>query len=136
MSTTAAARRGRSTCSTSPSAIEKKFKRAVTDSGAGIVPRARQAGHHEPDRHPRRRPRREPAEIEREFAGARYGDFKAAVAAAVVEYLPPVRERYAELRADEAALEAVLADGAERARAIAAATLADVRAAMGVGPPR
>ena len=38
----------------------------------------------------------------------------------MVELLAPVRERYAELRPDEAALEAVLAAGAEKARAIAA----------------
>jgi tryptophanyl-tRNA synthetase len=44
-----------------------------------------------------------------------------------------VRERYAELRADDQALEATLQDGAERARAIASGTLAEVRAAMGVG---
>ena len=66
------------------------------------------------------------------MAGARgYGDLKAAVAEAVVAELAPVRERYAELRADEAALEAVLARGAEQARAIASATLADVRAGDG-----
>ena len=47
-----------------------------------------------------------------------------------------MRERYAELRADEAALEATLAAGAEKARAIAADTLADVREAMGIGPAR
>jgi tryptophanyl-tRNA synthetase len=51
-----------------------------------------------------------------------------------VEYLTPVRERYKELRADPAALESVLAGGAEQARAIAAETLAAARAAMGVGP--
>ncbi len=45
-----------------------------------------------------------------------------------------MRERYERLRADEAALEAILADGAARARAIAAETLADVRERMGVGP--
>ena len=39
------------------------------------------------------------------------------------------------LRADEAEIERALAEGAERARAIAADTLHDVRAAMGVGPP-
>ena len=55
----------------------------------------------------------------REFDGQGYGDFKGAVAEAVVDYLAPVRERYAELRADEAALEAILAAGAEKARAIA-----------------
>ena len=42
------------------------------------------------------------------------------MAEAVVEYLAPVRERYDELRADEAALEGILAAGAEKARAIAA----------------
>ena len=54
----------------------------------------------------------------------------------MVDWLAPVRERYAELRADEAGLEALLATGAEKARAIASGTLADVRAAMGVGPVR
>jgi tryptophanyl-tRNA synthetase len=51
-----------------------------------------------------------------------------------VEYLAPVRERYAELRADEAGLEATLSAGAGKARAIASDTLADVRDRMGVGP--
>jgi tryptophanyl-tRNA synthetase len=45
-----------------------------------------------------------------------------------------VRERYGELRADEAELERILALGADKARAIAADTVADVREAMGVGP--
>src|SRR5690606_1364297 len=73
--------------------------------------------------------------IETEFESSGYGDFKRAVADAVVEYLTPVRERYTELRADEAALETALAAGAERAREIAADTLADVRQAMGLGAP-
>jgi tryptophanyl-tRNA synthetase len=73
------------------------------------------------------------AEIEREFDGAGYGDFKAAVADGVVALLGPVRERYQELRPDEAALEATLAAGAEKAREIAAVTVADVRARMGFG---
>jgi tryptophanyl-tRNA synthetase len=47
-----------------------------------------------------------------------------------------VRERYVDLRADEDVLEDMLEAGAEKARAIAAATVADVRAAMGVGPAR
>ncbi|HWF32274.1 MAG TPA: hypothetical protein VG188_06935, partial [Solirubrobacteraceae bacterium] len=69
-------------------------------------------------------------------ADARYGELKAAVAAGVVEYLAPVRERYAEMRHDESALEQILADGAARASAIAAETLADVRERMGVAAPR
>ena len=86
--------------------------------------RRRQGGNREPDRDPRRSfAGSRPEEIEREFDGSGYGDFKAAVADAVVEYLTPVRERYAELRADEGALEAILAEGAEKARAIASETL-------------
>ena len=48
-------------------------------------------------------------------------------------YLAPVRERYQELRGDQDALERTLAVGADKARAIAADTLVDVRQAMGVG---
>jgi tryptophanyl-tRNA synthetase len=73
------------------------------------------------------------AEIEAEFAGAGYGDFKKAVADGVVELLGPVRERYAELRPDEAALEATLEAGAEKARTIAEPVLEDVRRVMGFG---
>jgi tryptophanyl-tRNA synthetase len=73
--------------------------------------------------------------IEREFEGQQYGTFKTAVAEAVIDYLRPIRERYEELRPDEAGLEATLAEGADRARALASETLSDVRQAMGVGPP-
>jgi tryptophanyl-tRNA synthetase len=77
-----------------------------------------------------------PDQIESEFDGSGYGAFKQAVADEVVAYLAPVRERYEELRADEGALEQTLSEGAEKARAIAAGTLVDVREAMGVGPVR
>jgi tryptophanyl-tRNA synthetase len=50
--------------------------------------------------------------------------------------LAPVRAAYGELRGDEDRLEEILAAGAAKARELAAATLADVRAAMGVGAPR
>ena len=73
--------------------------------------------------------------IEAEFEGQGYGAFKGAVAEAVADHLRPVRERYAELRPDEKVLEEALAGGAERARAIASGTLADVRRVMGIGPP-
>jgi tryptophanyl-tRNA synthetase len=73
------------------------------------------------------------AEIEAEFEGAGYGDFKQAVADGVVELLAPVRERYAELRPDETALEAILEAGAEKARAVARPVLDDVRRVMGFG---
>ncbi len=76
-----------------------------------------------------------PDEAVASLADARgYGDLKTAVAEGVIALLAPVRERYAELRGDEAHLEGVLGHGAERAREIASDTLADVRRAMGVGP--
>jgi tryptophanyl-tRNA synthetase len=76
-------------------------------------------------------------DVEAELAGARgYGDLKTAVGDAVVAELAPVQERFYAIREDEAAIEAVLAAGAAKARAIASSTLADVREAMGVGPPR
>ena len=72
--------------------------------------------------------------LETAYEGKGYGDFKADVAAAVVELFAPVRERYAELVADEAHLDRVLADGAERASAVARPKLAAVREAVGLLP--
>ena len=133
MSTTAASDAGTVYVLEEPDAIRKKLGSAVTDSGrevrrgpdkAGvtnlidILAVARGIGQ---------------GEVEHEFEGAGYGDFKQAVAEAVVELLAPVRQRYAELRPDEAMLEAVLAAGAAKASAIAAPTLADVRERMGYG---
>ena len=74
-----------------------------------------------------------PEEVEREFEGQGYGAFKQAVGEAMAELLAPVRERYAELRADEDALERTLREGAERAREIAVPTMAEVHSAMGLG---
>ena len=136
MSTTYGSEQGTVYILDPPDVVAKKVRSAVTDSGSEV----------------RRAPDKAgitnlidilavvrgatPDEVEREFDGSGYGDFKSAVAEEVVAYLAPVRERYEELRPDQAALEAVLAQGAEKARAIASDTLADVRAAMGIGPVR
>jgi tryptophanyl-tRNA synthetase len=74
-------------------------------------------------------------ELEAAYAGKGYGDFKSDVADAVVDMLAPVRQRYAERIADPAALDDVLACGAERARATAAATMAVVRERVGLLAP-
>ena len=74
-------------------------------------------------------------ELEAAYDGKGYGDFKADVAEAVVELFAPVRERYAELIADPAELDRVLARGAERARAVAARTMSDVRERVGLLAP-
>ena len=117
-----------------PDAVRKKLRSAVTDSGGEV----------------RRGEGKEgisnlievlaavrgvtPEAVERSFESSGYGDFKGAVADAVIDFLAPVRERYAELRPDEAGLEAALDAGAENARSIASGTLAEVRERMGVGP--
>ncbi len=75
-----------------------------------------------------------PEEIEREFDGSGYGDFKGAVAEAVVDFLAPVRERYESCATTSRRSRPRSAAGAEKARAIAAGRLAEVRAAMGIGP--
>jgi tryptophanyl-tRNA synthetase len=134
MSTTGATEAGTVFVLDEPDAIRKKLGSAVTDSGREILRGDEKPGITNLIDILAVAKGVDPAEIEREFADAGYGDFKKAVAEGVVELLAPVRERYAELRPDEAALEATLAAGAEKARAIASQTLADVRRRMGFGP--
>jgi tryptophanyl-tRNA synthetase len=118
-----------------PSAIEKKFKRAVTDSGAEILRTPEKPGIGNLIEILAAVRGVTSAEIERDHATSRYGDFKAAVADQAVATIAPIRDRYLELQRDPAYLEQVMAQGAEKARAIAADTLADARRKMGVGPP-
>jgi tryptophanyl-tRNA synthetase len=134
MSTTGGTPAGTVYVTDQPDVIIKKFKSAVTDSGREI---------RYSDDKPGIKNLLEILavargvsiiDLERNFEDAGYGDFKLAVGEAVVEYLAPVRERYEALRADEAGLEETLRVGAEKAHAIAAQTMADVRTAMGVGP--
>jgi tryptophanyl-tRNA synthetase len=136
MSTTASTEQGAVFILDEPDEVLRKFRSAVTDSGRDIV----------------RSPDKEgitnlieilavvrgvdPDQVEKEHANAAgYADFKRDVGEAVAESLAPVRERYAEIRPDEASLERTLAAGADKARAIASETLALVRERMGVGPP-
>ncbi|HXR31482.1 MAG TPA: tryptophan--tRNA ligase [Solirubrobacterales bacterium] len=134
MSTTGGTEAGTVLVLDEPATIRKKVGSAVTDSGREIRRAPDKAGvTNLIDVYAVARGV-EPAAVEREFDGSGYGDFKKAVAEAVVEYLAPVRERYAEIRPDQAALEAILTAGAAKARAMAAPTLADVRERMGFGP--
>jgi tryptophanyl-tRNA synthetase len=136
MSTTASSEQGAVYILDPPEAVAKKVRSAVTDSGSGVVRAADKPGITNLIEVLSVIRGVEPEQIEAEFEGSGYGDFKSAVADAVVGYLAPVRERYEEIRADEAGLERVFAAGAEKARPIASETLADVRQAMGVGAPR
>jgi tryptophanyl-tRNA synthetase len=116
-----------------PDDIRRKLMRAQTDSGREVVRGREKAGITNLIEIYAVARGVEPDEVEREFAGEGYGTFKAAVGEAVTELLAPVRERYLELRADEAALEGRLAEGAERARGIASQTMTEVRRVMGIG---
>ncbi|NBV11992.1 MAG: tryptophan--tRNA ligase [Actinobacteria bacterium] len=74
-------------------------------------------------------------ELENEFAGKGYGDFKSSVAEVVTDFFAPVRAKTQELLADEAALLQLLAVGSQKARAVAAKTLAQTYSALGLVPP-
>jgi len=76
------------------------------------------------------------SELENEFSGKGYGDFKAAVAEVVTSYFAPVRQKTQELLADEKALLDLLAVGSEKARAVAAQTLSQTYSALGLVPPK
>jgi tryptophanyl-tRNA synthetase len=136
MSTTGGSEQGTVLVLDEPQTIQKKIRSSVTDSGSAVARGPDKAGITNLIEILAAVRAVDPAAIEQEFDGQGYGAFKQVVADEVVAYLKPIRERYGELRADEGELEASLAAGAEKARAIASDTVADVREAMGVGPVR
>jgi tryptophanyl-tRNA synthetase len=136
MTTTGGTEQGTVLVLDEPDAIRKKLRSAVTDSGSEVRRGEGKEGIANLIEILAAVRGTDPDAVEAEFASSGYGDFKSAVGDAVVDYLALVRERYAELRPDQAALESALDQGANRARAIATETLADVRDVMGVGPPR
>ena len=74
-------------------------------------------------------------DLESEFQGKGYGDFKGAVAEVVTSYLSPIRERTQELLKDEAELRSILKVGSEKAHVVAAETLRKTYDALGLVPP-
>jgi tryptophanyl-tRNA synthetase len=117
-----------------PTSVRKKIRRAKTDSGTEI-----QASPEKPaitnllDVYSAMSG--EPvADIEADYDGKGYGDLKKDLAEVVIEGLSPVRERALELLDDPAELDRLLAHGADKAREIASATLADVYAKVGFLP--
>jgi len=75
------------------------------------------------------------SDLENEFAGKGYGDFKSALAEVVTDVFAPVRLRTQELLADETALLQLLAVGSQKAKDVAAKTLAQTYSALGLVPP-
>lgn len=112
--------------------IKSKIKRAVTDSGTDIkYDEKNRPGianlmtlHHIATG-------KSFKEIESDFSGKGYGDFKIAVGESVAAYLAPKREKYFEVRKNEALLKDVLAFGADKANRIANKTLSKVYKKVG-----
>ena len=71
------------------------------------------------------------AQVLAEYGGQGFGAFKPALAEVMVATIAPITARFNVMRADTATLDAVLADGANRARAIAEPVLAEVHRAVG-----
>ncbi|MCI5822927.1 MAG: tryptophan--tRNA ligase [Lachnospiraceae bacterium] len=112
--------------------IIRKFKRAVTDSDACV-------------RYGEDKPgisnlmniygcvtRKSNEEIEREFEGKGYGDFKLAVGEAVADELAPIQKKYEELMKDKAYIEGCIKENDDKARYFATKTLRKVQKKVGL----
>jgi tryptophanyl-tRNA synthetase len=116
-----------------PKDVERKIKRAVTDSGTDVT--------YDVDGRPgvanllsilAAATGRKPEEVATDYK--QFGPLKADAAEAVIELLRPIQTCYRELEADPGATEALLAKGADKARAKAAGVLTRARAAIGLLP--
>ena len=111
--------------------IIRKFKRAVTDSEAEVRFSEEKPGVSNLMTIYSCFTGKNYDEIEREFAGKGYGDFKLAVGEATADALAPVQARFAELMADKAGLEAQMKRGAEEASYYARRTLSKIQKKLG-----
>ena len=116
-----------------PEVIMKKFKKAVTDSENKIK--------FDPENKPgvsnlmqiySAITNKSMQEIEIEFEGKGYGDFKVAVANSVIDKLKPVQEKYKEILQNKDYLKEIYTKGAERARKLASKTLEEVKNKIGI----
>jgi tryptophanyl-tRNA synthetase len=118
-----------------PASIRKKITRAVTDMGSEVMAdEEAKPGITNLLRIYTALTGTSTDALERQYSGSGYGAFKKDLAEVVVGALAPVRERTEKLLADEAALDSMLADGADRARTVARATMASVRDRVGFLP--
>ena len=119
-----------------PAVLTKKIKRAVTDTDTSIrFDRARKPGVSNLLAILSAVTSTPIAALEAELAGQGYGALKNAVADAVVAFAEPFSKRVNELMDDPAEIDRVLAIGAERARAVAEVTVAEVYDKVGFVPP-
>jgi len=116
-----------------PADIERKFKRAVTDTESNVrYDVAAKPGVSNLLSILGACTGRTPQEAAADYS--QYGPLKTDTAAAVIETLRPIQERYKALAADQAALDEILRAGAAKAQSVAAATLARAQAAIGLLP--
>ena len=115
-----------------PDTIMRKFKRAKTDSGSEVRFGEGKEGVNNLMGIYAAVTGKSYEEIEREFAGKGYGEFKPAVAEAVIAELRPIQERYRQIVADKAFLEETYRAQAPRAQAIAQRTLSRVMKKVGL----
>jgi tryptophanyl-tRNA synthetase len=117
-----------------PDEIRRKVRTAVTDSGREVVA--------SPDKPAitnlltimsAATGRSIPA-LQTDYDGKGYGDFKADLADALIEYVRPVQERYRDLMADPGEIARLLRGGADRAQSVASKTLADAYGRVGFLP--
>ena len=120
-----------------PASVAKKIKSAVTDTGREVVA--------DPENKPgitnlltihAAFSGKTVEALEQEYAGRGYGDFKKDTAEVVVAALQPMQERYRRWAEDPEGLDTILAEGAERARAVAERTMATVRDRIGFLPAK
>ena len=111
--------------------ILRKFKRAVTDSDTVVAYREGKDGINNLMTIYSAVTGKSYEEIEREFDGKGYGDFKIAVGEAVADHLEPVRTEYARLSADKQYLLDCMKTGSEQAYRITRKTLSKVYRKVG-----
>jgi tryptophanyl-tRNA synthetase len=111
--------------------VIRKFKRAVTDSGCEVRRGKGKEGIENLMSIYSAVSGRSFDDIEKEFDGKGYGDFKLAVGEAVADNLAPVRAEFDRLMADKAYLESIMKSGADEARRAAARTMSKVRRKVG-----
>ena len=114
-----------------PDTIIRKFKRAVTDSDNEIRYAAEKPGISNLIDIYRATTGKSVEEVEKEFAGKGYGDFKLAVGESVVDVLKPLQDRVAELSKDKAYIDSIIKNNAERANYVATKTLRKVQKKIG-----
>lgn len=114
-----------------PDTIMRKCKRAVTDSQAQILYRDEQPGVKNLIDIYSACTNRTPQEVEREFDGKGYGDFKMAVGEAVISVLRPLQEEVERLTRDKVYIDSVIKNNAEKANYFAQKTLRKVQKKVG-----